>query len=669
MAKIPRGEGFGDVVARPARFNESQMPRAAFGEPIANAVAQTGAQLVDQERAEARRAEAQARATAEAAERAKAASELQTIETDLDIISDEVSEGIGNGTIDKTSAQEEFKRRAQERISTGLTNIPQAHQPIAQASVNNRANRLTRTISKAVTQRDQQDVRAGLQSQFEYAQRLYLQDPAAADQIVAQTVEALGPFSGLNPAELQKAQQGWRETTRLNKAQTLMTAARRDNKALTAVENLLATPEFADIDPGRRATLMGQIEGFKVSNIQRAEAEARRREAENERYLRRAEAQFNAAQSIMTQGKVLSPDYIEQVTRDVAGTPYAAALRESLSQAPARSMFGVQPLSVQRQALDAARAELTAKGTSPELEKKVAELEKVYTAAVKDYAEEPLRAAAERGVIPGIEPVNTQSLAGLVQTIGARIDQASLAQQQTGAPVSPLLREEAEQVGRLINILPVDQRSSAIAQIAQTLGSQQAAALGRQLAPKDKALGIAIGMAGAKTTAGRYTSELVLRGAQAMRDKSVKADNSAVTGIRARVAEQIGDAYTNQELRETMIEAAVLAEYGLQSEGSGDLSRAVNLVTGGIAERGGKKVPLPYGMNAETFDKRVRALTPLDLRTAQVVVGGQQISAYDFVQQLGDVPLIHAGQGRYAVEAGGGIVKRPDGKPLILEIR
>lgn len=669
MAKIPRGEGFGEVVARPARFNESQMPRAAFGEPIAGAMTQVGAQMVDQERLEARRAEAQAKATAEAAERAKAASQLQTIETDLDIISDEVSEGISNGTIAKTDAQEEFKRRTQERITAGLGSIPQAHQPIAQASVNNRASRLSRNISKAVTQRDQQDVRAGLQSQLEYAQRLYMTDPAAADQIVAQSVEALGPFSGLNPAELQKAQQGWRENTRLNKAQTLMTSARRDNNALSEVEKLLGTDEFADIDPGRKATLLGQIEGFKVSNIQRAEAEARRRQADQERLLRKAEAQFNAAQSIMTQGKVLSPDYIEQVTRDVAGTPYEAALRESLRQAPARTAFGVQPLSVQRQALDAARSQLNTQGTSPELEKKVADLQRVYDASVKDYADEPLRAAAERGVIQQIAPINTQSVAGLVQTVGARIEQASLAQQQTGAPVSPLLREEAEQVGRMINILPVEQRSTAIAQLAQTLGPQQAAALGRQLAPKDKALGIAFGMAGSKTTAGRYTSELVLRGAQAMRDKSVQVDNRAMTGVRARVAEEIGDAYPNQELRETMIEAAVLAQYGLEAEGSGDLGRAVRLVTGGIVERGGRKVPLPYGMNAETFEQRVRGLTPTDLRTAQVVVAGQKVSTYDFLEKLGDAPLIHAGQGRYAVQAGGGIVQRPDGKPLILEIR
>ncbi|MDP2074636.1 hypothetical protein [Hydrogenophaga sp.] len=669
MAKIPSGQGFGDVVAQPQRLSGT-MSRGDFGGELAGAVEQRGGQLVNQERQEAARAEAQARATAEAAERAKAAMALQTIETDLDIASDEVAEGIRTGQIEKTQAGEEFKRRTQERITAGMSSIPQAHAPLAQASLNNRVNRLNRTVTKAVTERDQQDVRAGLQSQLEYAQRLYLKDPGAADQMVSDTIEALGPFSGLNPADLQKAQQGWREGTRLNKANALVSAARRDNRALDAVLKQLDGPEFADLVPSRKQTLLGQVEGYQVSNIQRAEADARRREAQAERQLRVAESQFNAAQSIITQGKVLSPEYVDQVSKAVAGTPYAAALRETLTQAPARAAFGMQPLAVQRKTLIAARSALNTSGTNPEAEKRVAELQRVYDASVKDYKEDPLLAAQERGVLQSITPVDTQSINGLVKSIGERIQQAGLVQQQTGSAVSPLLAQEAEQVGKMINILPVDQRAGAIAQISQVLGPQQASAFARQIAEKDKALGIAIGLAGSKTTQGRYTSEIVLRGAQAMKDKSVKTDNSAVTGIRARVAEEIGDAYPSEDVRETMIDAAVFAEYGLQAEGSGDLRRAVRLVTGGgIVERGGRKVPLPQGMTPEQFDTRLRNLTPRDLRSDTVVVGGQTISAKDFINQIADAPLIVRGNGRYAVQAGGALAMRPDGKPLIVEVR
>lgn len=671
MARIPRGEGFGEVAARSGNLTMSGAAgsEAAYGGALAQSVEGVGAQMVNQERHEAAVLERQAKATREAANRTKAAVELQNMETDLDIIGDEVAAGIQDGTIDKTAASDEFKRRTQERIQAGLPNIPTEHAVLAQSSATNRAARLGRSVSKAILQRDQTDVRAGLQSQLEYAQRLYVKDPAAADQMVAQTIEALGPFSGLNPAELQKAHQGWRENTRLNKAQTLVNEAKRDNKALDKVAAALNSDEFADIDPQRKTTLLGQIEGFQVSNIQRAEADARRRQAEQERYLRKAEAEFNAAQTLVTQGKVLSPEYVDRVTKAVQGTPYAAALKESMRQGPENTAFGVQPLGVQQATLDAARAELLRTGTNPKAEEKLGALQKVHDAAVRDYKEEPLRAALERGVIQQIEPVDTSSVQNLVATMARRVDQASITRQQVGTPVSPLLNQEAEKVGQMLNNLPVQQRATAIADLAKVAGPEQAAALAKQIAPKDKALGLALGMASSQTTAGRHASEIVLRGAQAMKDRSVKEDNSAITGVRSSIAKEIGDAYSNQQLREAMIDAAVFASYGLQSEGQGSTQQAVNIVTGGIIDHGGRKLPLPYGMQATDFQKRLRNLTPKDIRSDTVVIGGQSIPAKDFLTQVPDAPLLHAGQGRYYIQAGSGMVTRPDGKPVVLEVR
>lgn len=661
MAEIPRGEGFGNRTAQPGLYNENRLPREATGQGVADAITRMGAGMV--------REEQQAAAIADAASRARAAASMREVDADLDLIADEVSEGIRTGQIDKTQAGEEFRRRTSERITTGMDSIPTEHQPIAQQNFNTRATRLTRTVNKAVTQRDQQDVRSGMQAQLEYAQRLYMTDPAAADQIASQTIEQLGPFSGITQAELQKHHQNWKEGTRLNKAQNLVIGARRDNAELDKVMATLEGDEFKDMDPGRKTALLGQIEGFKVANTQKAEAEMRRKQADEERRFRMAESSFNAAQSIITQGKTLSPEYVQQVSSAVQGTPFADAFRETLKQAPERTAFALQPLAVQRQALDAMRAELTNKGTNPALEKRYADMQRQHATQEREYKEEPLRAGLEYGLLPeGIAPLDTSNIGTIAKSLGERVAQAQRVRQQTGSAVSPFLSHEAEQVGRMISILPVEQRASAVAQLSEAMGSDVAAAFGRQVAPKDKALGIALGMSGSKTTAGRYTSELVLRGAQAMKDKAVKPDNTAVTGIRAQIAKEIGDAYPNQELRETMIEAALLAEYGLQSEGSGDVKRAVRLVTGGLAERGGRKVPLPYGMTSDEFDRRIRTMTPANIGAEEVQIAGQKVKATDFLTKLPDAPLIHAGQGRYAVQAGGSIVLRPDGRPLILEI-
>jgi hypothetical protein len=685
MARIPAGEGFGEVVARPQRLNEAAVPRAAFGAPQAEAATQAGGALMDaaamqqreidaqrrEELALARQEAARAKAAADAAQRARAAMQVQTIESDLDVITDEVAEGVRTGQVPKDKAGEEFKRRTQERIKVGMESMPAEHVELAQMGVNNRVTRLSRSVTKAVTQRDQADVRSGIDSQLEYAQRMYLTDPAKADAIVATTLESLGPHSGLDPQQLGKLHQGWKEGTRLNKVNTLVQAARADNRALDAVAASLNGDEFADIDPARKTAILGQIEGFKVSNIQKAESQARAAQARQEATLKRAEAEFTAAQSLTNAGKPLSQDYIDRVSKATAGTPYAAAFQESLKAAPANTAFGVQPLAVQERLLVEARADLQKNGTNPAAEKRIGELERMYETAKREYKEDPLLAAQERGIMQ-LAPVDTTSVAGLVQTLGGRMEQAAIASRQTGAAVSPLVKAEAEQVAKMIDILPVDQRASAVAQLAQAVGPQHAAAMGQQLDGKNKALGIAFALAGSKTNFGRYKSELVLRGQQALKDKAVKEDNAALTGIRAQVAAELGDAVTGPA-RETLIEASVLTYYGKQSEGSANVKEAVSIATGGVVERGGRKVVLPDGIAAPEFDKRLRTLQPTSFAAqapdGQVYAGGEPVPLDAFVKQLPDAALMTAGNGRYYVRAGGGFVTNKDRRPIVVEVR
>jgi hypothetical protein len=513
------------------------------------------------------------------------------------------------------------------------------------------------------------DTKANLLSLGEQYERMAARDmPKAQAEYFAQ-IDALGPKAGLAADQIQTLKQGFTEKTTYTKGFTLVNNARRNNGELDRVAQQLNGDEFANMDPQRKAQLLTTLEGFKVSNAQRAEADARRRQAEEERSLRKAEASFNAASTIITSGKQLSPDFVQQVSASVAGTPFAAAFRAQMQSAESNSAFGTQSLAVQQRALIEARGALNKGGTDPAKEKKVAEMQRIYDQGVKDYAEDPLLAAQERGVIQTVAPLDMSNLQSVTAGLAARVNQASLTQQQVGQPVSPLLKAEAEQVSKMINVLPMEQRSQALAQIANTVGPGQAAALGRQMAPKDKALGIALGMAGAKTTEARYTSEIVLKGAQAIKDKAVKEDNAALTGIRAQVAAEIGGAYQNEEQRQTMIDAAVMAHYGLQSEGSGNTRQAVRLVTGGITERGGKKVPLPYGMNEDQFNERLRKLSPVDIKTGTVVIDGTRMSAYDFLQKLPDAALIHAGQGRYAVQGGNSIALREDGRPLVIEVK
>lgn len=671
---IPGVGVFGNAIAQPQQaVNMPVVSTGAGAQAVGGALrgiaddqAQMARQQAEKERREAERLR-------EKADQAKATSELQTAEDDLTTISDTVAEGVRTGTVDKTKAVAEFGKVASARTLQAAKNLPDEHREIGQVHLAGQVSKFSRLIGKAVTQRDQQDVASGMEQRVEFAGRLFLTEPKKADQIANEVLDQLGPYSGFNPLQIQQKRQAYKEASRFNLASALVNGARTDNKALTAAANRINSDEFSDLDPGRKTQLLTSVSGYQVSNTQRAEAEARRRQAEADRVLRQAESQFNAAQSIIGTGKLLSPEYVDQVSKAVAGTPYQAAFKEALSQGPENAAFGAQPLATQAQVLSEGRARLNQAGTNPSTEKRFVELERIHEQAQKDYAEDPLLAAQERGVLQRVEPIAFGDVPSLVAGLRQRVPQAELVSQQVGQPVSPLLKAEAEQVGRLLATLPFEQRSAALSALGKTVGPLQAAALGRQMAPKDKALGIALGMAGVKTTAGRYASELVLRGAQALKDKSVDPESQAVTGVRSQVAAEIGNAYPNNELRGAMIDAAVFAYYGLRAEGTGNIAQAVNFATGGLAERNGRKLPMPEGMELDQFETKLRAITPVDLAQqlpdGAVYAGSTKLDAAQFVKALPDAVLLHAGKSKYFVQAGGTLVTNAKRQPIIITVR
>lgn len=675
MAQIPDSSGFGDVTVQAQRAPAGVAGAiAAFAAPVGQSLTNLGRDARTLEIQQAREADIQRKA----ADKAQAMVALQSAQDDLAELHDTMSAGILTGEVDKTKAGEQFNEAARDRMAKALENVPEEFKALSQVHLDGKVSRLGRSIGKVVTQRNQQEVAVSIDQVLERASRLYMKDPQQADAMVSGTLDQLGPHSGLTPLQIQQKRQTFKETGAYNLASALVNGSRTDNRALDGIATRLNSDEFANMDPGRKTQLLTAVEGFRVSNAQRAESEARRLQADSERRLRLAESQFNAAESIVNTGKVLSPEFVDQVSKSVAGTPYEAAFRESLKQGPQNASFGAQPLAVQQQALVEARAKLNATGTDPKTEKRVAELQRIHDEAVKDYAEDPLVAAQSRGILQSIEPVNTADIPSLLGSLGNRIQQAQIVSQQVGGTVSPLTKVEAERVGKILAILPVDQRTTALATLGETVGPELASAMGRQMAPNgasliSKADGITLAMGGMKTTAGRHASQLVQRGAQALKDKAVAPDDKSLTGVRAQVAAEIGDAYQNQEVRSAMIDAAVLIEYGLRSEGSGDIRQAVDFATGNLAERNGRKLPMPQGMKLDTFETKLRAITPADiakqLPDGTVYAGSTKLDPAQFIKALPDAVLLHAGQGKYFVQSGGTLVSNAKRQPIVITVR
>jgi hypothetical protein len=120
--------------------------------------------------------------------------------------------------------------------------------------------------------------------------------------------------------------------------------------------------------------------------------------------------------------------------------------------------------------------------------------------------------------------------------------------------------------------------------------------------------------------------------------------------------------------------AAGLAQENGGNLGSADIKRAIRLAVGGdIVERNGKKLPIPAGMDADDFEKRLKAVPKTDILQqapgGKVRVAGVEMSAEDFAASLPGQDLAVVGQGRYVVMVKGRPVVNANGQPVVIGVR
>lgn len=680
MGRIAAGLDFGQAVAQPART--VVVDPAAGVNAVANSMERIGAQqeaegqqLQRQQDAEAARALREAQQAREQADRgvavARAAAMRDTVSDELERIGQEVQDG----RLPKTDAAKAWEERSAKILADNIEAVPETHRAAVQADLQGLTGRLTSKVGEIVRRRDQSDTLAAINQVQEYTQRLAVSEPDKARQLWLDTVDQLGPFAGLQPDQIAKAKQGWVEGTAYTRAFTAVNAAKTDNKALAVVER--GINENADLDPQRKATLLAQVEGYRSANEARALRQAQHAEILAQRAQRQSDAAFNVLSGWALQGKQADPNAAAALIAKLTPTA-AAAYRTMAAEIPARTAVAMLPLDTQAQQLDQLKARAVA-GTSVELENEIKRREQVLTQARKDYADDPLRAANERGVITSpLRPLNTSSLDTIAAGLVERASQAQEVATITRRPVSPLLSEEAAKLGGILQALPVAERGRRIAQMAEVLPAPMMLALAQQIGGDEKgakrALALEMQFGAEKTTSGRYRSELVALGAQAIRDKGIKEDTSAEFGLRAQIAKEIGDSLP-PKWREDAIEAAMLMYLGQQADGGSPSVRgAVRLAAGGeIVEHNGRRIPIPAGMNEGQFRDRLKAY-PAEAIAKQaggavMLPGGKQLPMDQFLAGLPDAVLEPVAPGRFGVRAGGGIVMGATGRPIIIEVR
>jgi hypothetical protein len=688
MATIPRVNSAG--MAQPGRTPMPRVPVAPMAEAQAmEAAGSAGVQAGLQLQADDNRLQRQALAEAQQAQReeerrqaevARAAARVRdaaALNLAADAYTDageELATSVREGRVSLPEAEQQWAERS-KKLADDVT--PQFSDDLsretARLELQRQGLRIGNGLRKVGEQRQRQEVTAGMQGQLERLAREYATDPATAEAKAMQVLQALGPASSLNPEQLQRAGQQWREQAQFAVADAAVRAARLDPRAVGGARDTLARME--QLDPQRRVQLEDRLENAVLAHQQRAELAAQRAARQQEATMRRAEAEFKAGQALADQG-ILAPEAGERILQTMQGTPYAQAFRQLLDAQRQTGALAAQPVAALRQGLDQINARIAQNGISPEAVAQRDRVAKVLAGQESDIRNEgALRAAGKRGVIELDPPLTfAGGLETVLPALRERVAKADVVGGWTGRPESPLYPEEAEALGNLLQAADPRGFGQAARMLSELLPAQQLAAVARQMDSKDRPLALAL-MAGAtNTTEGRTSAELIRRGVQAVRDKHEATKGNTAQAARDQIVDLVGDSLPGQ-LRDDVIESALLISHGKAAAGERiSANGALQLALGGpLIEHNGRKVPVPAGVDAYTLADRLQTYPVADLERQAAngfigFAGGRPLSVAEFAVALPGAQLEPVGRGRYAVRIGGALALGRDGQRVTVEI-
>jgi hypothetical protein len=680
MPRINAGEGFGRVTVEP--IGQAQMPANNSGRAMMQIGQRMEKEGLQQESDAAAAAKQQAREAAaeakqqarelqqqrEAADRARASSVLANTRDRIADTAAGIDQEIQDGRLPKTEAAKAWKERTAELLQASLGDVPETHRGLVQQDLQGYVGRFDSRVADSVRKRDQSDTRADLDSTLEALQRSAVGNlPQSKAQAMA-ALDTLGPAAGLRPDEIGKAKQRWVEGAAYTGAFTALNQAKNDNRALSKVEQSLQAN--SDIDPQRRAQLLAQLDGYRASNEARALRQAQQAEIAASAREREAGRAWDVLSGWALAGKAADPQANAALISKL-DPARLSAYKALAAEIPARAAAAMQPLQAQQDQLDALKAQRVTRGTSPELEKEIDRREKVLSESKADYGRDPLRAAAERGIIDRPAPLDLSSFDGIAASVAGRAAQAQAVATRTGRAVSPLLPEEADRFAGLLAAVAPAQQGRMIAQLASVLPAGQMQALAGQIDAKDRPLALQMAAGAAKTSEGRTVAELIGRGRQAIKDKAIKEETGAEFGVRSQIAKTVGESIGGR-WREDIVDAARLIYLGKQAEGTGlSIDGAVRLALGGeIVEHNGRRLPVPQGVNLPEALRRIpeRAVSA-QAPDGYVYASGRPIGVPEFLANLPSAQLEPMPGGKYAVISGGSRVTGANRQPIVLEPR
>lgn len=577
-------------------------------------------------------------------QRAQSALALAKITNDLHAAHDEVGRGVMSGDIDADKAGAELESRARSIVSDGMEGLRPEQRAEITAHAEGTFGVLGRSLTNVVVARKQAEVGATVDQFDEQLQRqVPIQGPKWASERYDAMVDTTAGAAGWSPLVAQKKKQAFAEKSTYSFFDGAGTEAlsNKDAEGVAAVRELVQGPDGEAMDPIRRSQLTHQLFGYEQHILGQRARDANLAEEAQRLRENTASTFYNQARDITIHGGTFSPDFIKAATSAAAaaGPDYERDLGGLLSGQSPLTGFATKSADDRAAILERFRAgrNTPGVGTDPGQDKALNELTTIDTKLREAYKENPWQAAQQSGRITDAPLINAGAPQDAIGIIQSRMANITSVEQGAGYKVSPLQPQEAEQMGKVLRTLPSDQAMTLLSTLAKTVNDpERIEAMALQFDKGHKPIALAMKFGADQTTAGRYLGQLILDGAQALGDKTVKADDAKLSGWHASIAEMVRGSIGDKQVESDAIEAAYLVRASMDAKGialpgynlTASNENAVKMVIGQPLERGGAKTVLPRGMDEHDFDNKLRDFTPDRLRamvlpTEQFAAGGR----------------------------------------------
>lgn len=688
MARIRLGDSGYRVPEAPPQGR--QAPMRAF--VTADGVQELGATLTGvadralaEEARRQRELEAEEKARSREADRVKSITAQAQAKNALADLYDDIERGLAEGRYEKDKVGDLFNEQAQKLVEQAVGGVSPEHQPLVRAALDDDVGRSQRGVRKLVDAKNRADIGAGISAYLEEMQRYAARGDAQRQEAISNVdtfVRSAGPQAGLDAVQVQKQIQGFKEHVTFTYLDNQVTQNQRNAKGLSALQQALASEQYAELDPAKRNFLEAKIQRNQQHLAQMGEIAERRR-------LNNLERMGNRLSWYVENGREIPPAEFDQFSRAAKGTPYEAVAQGIIAEQKAVSEIASLP---PQQMIARVQEIESGYGKTPTREQilHVEKLKRYAQNSIKQLQASPLDyAVAREGAV--VEPLDLARPDSWMDNLAARSQILSEQSRRLGVEPKGLFPQEATALARVLSNATSEQKTEILGALRKGFADDRVfRASMQQIAPDSPVTALAaitatrerpmeVGRLFKDTFTPGSTAALALEGerlinptrgdkAQDGRGKPMPmpkdADmRSAFNDVTEGVFAASPSAYDATYQYAQAIYAGLAARRG---DYSGELNsslwkESIQRATGGVANfNGAGNIQLPWGMAEHEFkDKAAQAFR------AAVRQYGLPETVIDQFPRLG---LQNLKGNQYLVKSGTGYLVGKNGQPVVIVV-